>query len=97
MKEGLSDEETEKIILDDMGHATHDDFTHKNYKYSYVSKLLCEEVADEFVIEEKFKEFVSLNNEPTNAYYINLEKNIRATDNYLKVKNELERYIYGND
>ena len=96
IKEGLSDEETEKVILHEIGHAKNDDTTHNDYKYSYVSRLLCEEGADEFVIEEKVKEFVSLNNEPTDANYINLAKSI-GTDNYLKVKYELERYIYGND
>ena len=96
VKEGLSDEETKKIILHEIGHAKNDDYTHKDYKYSYVSRLLCEDGADKFVIEEKVKEFVSLNNEPTDANYITLAKSI-GTNNYLKVKYELERYIYGND
>lgn len=96
IKEGLSDEEAEKVILHEIGHAKNDDLTHKDYKYSYISRVLCEEGADEFLIEEKVKQFVNLNNEPTDANYITLAKSI-GTDNYLKVKYELERYIYGND
>lgn len=96
VKEGLSDDETEKVILHEIGHAKNDDSTHKDYKYSYVSRLLCEDGADEFLIEEKVKEFVSLNNEPTDANYVNLAKSI-GTNNYLKVKYELERYIYKKD
>lgn len=50
VKEGLSDEETEKIILHEIGHAKNDDYSHRDYKYSYVTRVVCEDCADDFVL-----------------------------------------------
>lgn len=92
VKEGLSDEETEKVILHEIGHAKNDDYSHRDYKYSYVTRLVCEDGADDFVIKERIRQFIALNNEPVDANYINLAQSIGTTD-YMKVKSELSKYI----
>ena len=47
VKEGLSDEETEKVILHEVGHAKNDDYNHRDYKYSYITRVVCEDCADD--------------------------------------------------
>lgn len=92
VKEGLSDEETEKIILHEIGHAKNDDYSHRDYKYSYLTRVVCEDCADDFVIKERIRQFVALDNEPTEANYVNLAHSI-GTKDYMKVKSELSKYI----
>lgn len=87
--------ETEKVILHEIGHAKNDDYSHRDYKYSYVTRVFCEDCADDFVIKERIRQFVALNNEPTDANYINLAHSI-GTQDYGKVKSELLKYIGKN-
>lgn len=92
VKEGLSDEETEKVILHEIGHAKNDDYSHRDYKYSYVTRVVCEDCADDFVIKERIRQFIAHNNEPSQANYVNLAHSI-GTNDYDKVRSELLRYI----
>lgn len=88
----LSDDEMEKVILHEIGHAKNDDCSYHDYKYSYVTRLISENCANDFLIKEKIKQFVALNNEPLDANYVNVANSIGTAD-YMKVKEELAKYI----
>ena len=88
----LSDEEMEKVVLHEIGHAKNDDTACNDYKISYITRLISENGANEFLIKQKVKQFVALNNEPLDANYVNLADSI-GTANYMKVKEELAKYI----
>lgn len=92
VKSGLTDEEMEKVILHEIGHAKNDNYSHRDYKYSYVTRVVCEDCANDFVIKERVRQFVALNNEPSEANYVNLAHSI-GTKDYMKVKSELSKYM----
>ena len=88
----LSDEEMEKVVLHEVGHAKNDDVSCDDYKISYITRLISENGANDFLIKQKVKQFVALNNEPLDANYVNLADSI-GIDDYMKVKEELAKYI----
>ena len=91
VKEGLSDEETEKVILHELGHAEADDDTQKDYKDNATTRLICESGAKAFVVHEQIKKYVDLGNDVASANWLNLAKYI-GTDNYYLVQEELLKY-----
>lgn len=91
IKESLSDAETEKVILHELGHAENDDETQKDYKANYTTRLICESGAKAFVVHEQIKKYVDLGNDVASANWLNLAKYI-GTDNYYLVREELLKY-----
>ncbi len=91
VKENLSDEETEKVILHELGHAEADDDTQKDYKDNPTTRLICESGAKAFVVHEQIKKYVDLGNDIASANWLNLAKYI-GTDNYYLVQEELLKY-----
>ena len=91
IKENLSDEETEKVILHEVGHAKNDDDTQKDYKDNPITRICCESGAKNFVVHEQIKKYVDLGNDITSANWLNLAKYI-GTDNYYLVQEELLKY-----
>ena len=91
VKDGLSDEETEKVILHELGHAEADDDTQKDYKDNPITRICCESGAKAFVVHEQIKKYVDLGNDVASANWLNLAKYI-GTDNYYLVREELLKY-----
>lgn len=92
VKSSLSDEETEKVILHEVGHLKRDDNVNGNYKDSYVTRLGCENGANGYLIQEKVKQYVALGNDATSANYVNLAESIGVHD-FSRVKYELSKYL----
>lgn len=91
VKEGLSDEQTEKVILHELGHAENDDKTQSDYKTNYTTRLHSECGANNFVVHEQIKKYVDLGNDVASANWLDLAKYI-GTDNYWLVQEELLKY-----
>lgn len=91
VKDGLSDEETEKVILHELGHAEADDDTQKDYKDNPITRICCESGAKNFVVHEQIKKYIDLGNDVSSANWLNLAKYI-GTDNYCLVQEELLKY-----
>ena len=91
VKENLSDEETEKVILHELGHAEADDDTQKDYKDNPITRICCESGANNFVVHEQIKKYIDLGNDVSSANWLNLAKYI-GTDNYYLVQEELLKY-----
>lgn len=91
VKDGLSDEETERVILHELGHAETDDDTQKDYKDNPITRICCESGANNFVVHEQIKKYVDLGNDVASANWLNLAKYI-GTDNYCLVQEELLKY-----
>lgn len=91
IKEGLSDEQTEKVILHELGHAENDDKTQSDYKTNYTTRLHSECGANSFVVHEQIKKYVDLGNDVASANWLSLAKYI-GTDNYWLVQEELLKY-----
>ena len=91
VKDGLSDEETERVILHELGHAEADDDTQKDYKDNPITRICCESGAKNFVVHEQIKKYIDLGNDVSSANWLNLAKYI-GTDNYCLVQEELLKY-----
>lgn len=91
VQDNLTDEETEKVILHELGHAEADDDTQKDYKDNATTRLICESGAKAFVVHEQIKKYVDLGNDVASANWLNLAKYI-GTDNYYLVQEELLKY-----
>ena len=87
----MSDEETEKVILHELGHAEADDDTQKDYKDNPITRICCESGANNFVVHEQIKKYIDLGNDASSANWLNLAKYI-GTDNYYLVQEELLKY-----
>ena len=74
VKDGLSDEETEKVILHELGHAEADDDTQKDYKDNPITRICCESGAKNFVVHEQIKKYIDLGNDVSSANWLNLAK-----------------------
>ena len=91
VKDNLTDEETEKVILHELGHAENDDKTQDDYKTNYSTRLSCESGANSFVVHEQIKKYIDLGNDISSANWLSLAKYI-GTDNYCLVQEELLKY-----
>lgn len=92
VKEGLSDEETEKVILHEIGHAKNDPSIVGNYKYIGSAHSCSEHGANNFMVHEKIKQYVALGNEPDEANYVNIAIGL-GINNFDEVREELLKYV----
>lgn len=88
----LSDFEIENVILHEIGHELNDVQSDHRYKDNYRIRLKSECRANDFMIQERVKEYVALGNEPISSNYIDLA-NCLGTHDYVKVKKELSKYL----
>lgn len=93
VKENLSDEETEKVILHEIGHAENDDDVVGDYKTDNRAHDRCESKANNFMISQKVKEYADLGYDTIHANYINLANSL-GTKKYWEVKEELAKYAF---
>ncbi|MCT3401231.1 ImmA/IrrE family metallo-endopeptidase [Lactobacillus helveticus] len=93
VKDGLSDEETEKVILHEIGHAEKDDETQHDYLRNRITRLTCESSAKSFAIREQIKKYVDLGNDVCNANWLSIA-NYLGTQDYFLVQEELSKYKF---
>ena len=91
VKENLSDKETERVILHEIGHAKNDKYVVGNYQTNPRAHDCSEHKANNFIVSEKVKEYANLGYDTMNANWLNLAQYI-GTDNYLLVREELLKY-----
>lgn len=92
VSENLSDEQIEKVILHEIGHAKNDPSVVGDYKYIGSSHSCSEHGANNFMIHEKIKQFIALGNEPDEANYINIAVSL-GISNFDEVREELLKYV----
>ncbi len=93
VKDGLSDEETEKVILHELGHAENDSDVIGDYKTDTRARSSSEHKANSFMISEKIKEYASLGYDIMNANYVNLADCL-GTKDYWEVREQLAKYAF---
>lgn len=91
VKENLSDFETEKVILHEIGHVENDVDVVGDYKTNKRAHDCSESKANQFMISEKVKEYANLGYDTMQANWLNLAKDI-GTQNYWLVREELLKY-----
>ena len=92
VRESLSDEQIEKVILHEIGHAKNDSSVVGDYKYIGSAHSCSECRANNFMIHEKIKQYVALGNEPDEANYVNIAVSL-GISNYDEVREELLKYV----
>lgn len=93
VKDNLTDEETEKVILHEIGHAENDSDVIGDYKTDDRARSSSEHKANKFMISEKIKEYVSLGYDTMNANYVNLADCL-GTKDYWEVREQLAKYAF---
>lgn len=94
VKENLTDDETERVILHEIGHAENDSDVIGDYRTNSRARNASEHKANSFMISEKIREYVSLGYDTMNANYVNLADCL-GTKDYYEVKEELAKYALG--
>ncbi len=92
VRENLSDEQIEKVILHEIGHAKNDPSIVGNYKYIGSAHSCSEHGANNFMVHEKIKQYVALGNEPDEANYVNIAVGL-GINNFDEVREELLKYV----
>lgn len=92
VRESLSDEQIEKVILHEIGHAKNDPSVVGDYKYIGSAHSCSEYGANNFMVHEKIKQFIALGNEPDEANYINIAVSL-GISNFDEVREELLKYV----
>lgn len=92
VREKLSDEQIEKVILHEIGHAKNDPSVVGDYKYIGSAHSCSEHGANNFLIHEKIKQYVALGNEPDEANYVNIAVSL-GINNFDEVREELLKYV----
>ena len=92
INESLSEEETEKVVLHEIGHYEHDNEVMGSYKTNLRTRDISEHEANKFMLHQRIKNYLNNGYEPVNINYINLADSL-GTKDYLEVKQELAKYI----
>lgn len=92
VSENLSDEQIEKVILHEIGHAKNDPSVVGDYKYIGSAHSCSECGANNFMIHEKIKQLIALGNEPDEANYVNIAVSL-GISNFDEVREELLKYV----
>lgn len=92
VREDLSDEQIEKVILHEVGHAKNDPLIVGDYKYIGSAHSCSECKANNFMVHEKIKQFVAMGNDPNEANYVNIAIGL-GINNFEEVREELLNYI----
>lgn len=92
IKDGLSEEETIRVVLHELGHAVNDDETMNDYRYNYKTRICSEHSANNYLIKEQVKKYALLGVNISSINWLDFAKSI-GTDNYLLVREELAKYF----
>lgn len=90
INENLSDEEAERVILHEIGHAD-DAFEVQDYRHNYTVRITSEDCANRFMIKQLVKKYVDLGYDVANTNWLDLAKSI-GTEKYKMIRHELEKY-----
>lgn len=91
VNKNLSDGETEKVILHEIGHYEHDNEVVGSYTHNLRSRDMCEHEANKFMIHQEIKSYINQGYDAININYVNLADSL-GTKDYFQVKEELEKY-----
>lgn len=95
----LPESQIESVVLHEIGHARFDCEIQGDYTTDDKSHSQSENGANGYMIEQKVKSYIDLNNDALYTNYINLANAI-GTKDYQKVKKELQKHIdeeHGNE
>ena len=92
VNKNLSDGETEKVILHEIGHYEHDNEVVGSYTHNLRSRDMCEHEANKFMIHQKIKNYLNKGYDPVTINYVNLADSL-GTKDYFDVKEELEKVL----
>lgn len=90
INERLSEQQAEKVILHEIGHAT-DSPEIGDYKTNYSTRITSEDKANCYMVQQMIKKYADLGNDIESANWLDLAKSI-GTNKYKLVKRELEKY-----
>lgn len=91
IKDGLSEEETIRVVLHELGHAVNDDETMNDYRYNYKTRICSEHNANDYLVKEQVRKYALLGVDISSINWLDFAKSI-GTDNYLLVREELAKY-----
>lgn len=92
VKSTLPESKIEGVVLHEIGHARFDGEIQGDYTTDDKSHSQSENEANGYMIEQKVKSYIDLNNDALYTNYIDLANSI-GTTNYQKVKKELQKHI----
>lgn len=90
INEKLSDEEAERVILHEIGHAD-DAFSIEDYKGNYTVRVTSEDCANKFMVKQLVKKYAELGYDISSTNWLDLANSI-GTEKYKIVRKELEKY-----
>ena len=88
VNKNLSDEETERVILHEVGHYKHDNEVVGSYTHNLRSRDMCEHESNKFMIHQKIKNYLNKGYDLVTINYVNLADSL-GTKDYFEVKEEL--------
>lgn len=92
IKSSLPESKIEGVVLHEIGHALFDGEIQGDYTTDDKSHSQSENEANGYMIEQKVKSYIDLNNDALYTNYIDLANSI-GTKDYQKVKKELQKHI----
>ncbi len=92
IRSSLPESKIECVVLHEIGHARFDCDVQGDYTKDNKAHFQSENGANRYMIEQKVKSYLDLNNDALYTNYVNLADAI-GTKDYQKVKNELQKYI----
>lgn len=92
VRENSTDEQIEKVILHEIGHAKNDSSVVGDYNHIGSAHSCSECKANNFMVHEKIKQYVAMGNEPDEANYVNIAVSL-GINNFDEVREELLKYI----
>lgn len=90
INERLSEQQAEKVILHEIGHAT-DILEIGDYKTNYSTRIASEDKANGYMVQQMIKKYADLGNDIESTNWLDLANSI-GTNKYKLVKRELEKY-----
>ena len=90
INQDLSDEEAERVILHEIGHAD-DAFDIEDYKDNYSVRITSEDFANKYMVKQLVKKYAELGYDISNTNWLDFANSI-GTEKYKTVRKELEKY-----
>lgn len=93
VRQNASDEQIEKVILHEIGHARNDDdCVCCDYRNDYRARIQAEYGANSFMIRERVAKYVAYGNDAKESNYVDLANGI-GTHDFDTVRKELKKYL----
>lgn len=90
INQDLSDEEAERVILHEIGHAN-DAFDIEDYKGNYSVRISSEDCANKYMVKQLVKKYAELGYDISSTNWLDFANSI-GTEKYKTVRKELEKY-----